>query len=536
MQALLRDLNIFANPIFIKSCRARLRLRALITWCSITLIVSGLVFASVYLTTTARHLADPAYAARATFVPIMWIQSIILMLLGTGSVASGLSIEREDGTLDYLRLTPMRPLPKILGYLFGLPVREYLMFLTTLPFTLFCVIKGGISILSVLQLYLVFITSVWLYHMTGMVAGMIAKKPRRAGWFARLLVVGLYLVVPQMYKFGFSFLGYLTFLPAFYGIMSGELGGVASETSMWRSVKFFTIALPPTLYSLAIQSGLLFTFYSVVRRKWLQQTLHAFSKGSALIFFAALQVLVLGSLWPFLTGDRTVAFAQMGSVPPEWVWFGVFYLFFFLSGSACLLLVSSITPTWDTFLGGVRRAKKLGHPRTPWLTDGASSRIPTLIISSITAICYLGLVYLALPRDPSTQFSFAFGGHLLVVILMFVTHQLLQSVIELWSTRGLAALVGLLWMLPSAIAGILMSAWGAFLAAAYLATFTPMAAFAYALGNLLPEPVKDGPAASVVEHLWPLLIVSLAIFVGLTVLLQWRLFKLQRAAMEGKGT
>ena len=41
------------------------------------------------------------------------------------------------------------------GYLFGLPVREYLLAGLTLPFTIFCVVQGELPVLKVVQLYLV---------------------------------------------------------------------------------------------------------------------------------------------------------------------------------------------------------------------------------------------------------------------------------------------------------------------------------------------------------------------------------------------
>ena len=62
---------------------------------------------------------------------------IILMGLGTGQVASGLARERLEQLVDYQRMTPMTPTAKILGYLFGLPIREYFLFALTLPFLAF---------------------------------------------------------------------------------------------------------------------------------------------------------------------------------------------------------------------------------------------------------------------------------------------------------------------------------------------------------------------------------------------------------------
>ena len=65
------------------------------------------------------------------------------MFLGTGRVASITAEERESGLLDYQRMTPMNPFSKIIGYIFGIPAREYYMFFFTLPFLAHAVLVGN---------------------------------------------------------------------------------------------------------------------------------------------------------------------------------------------------------------------------------------------------------------------------------------------------------------------------------------------------------------------------------------------------------
>ena len=79
-------------------------------------------------------------------MPIFFVQGVILMFMGTGAVASGIANERDSGVLDYQRITPMGPMRKIVGYLFGLPVREYFLFALTLPFVAYGTVRGGIAL------------------------------------------------------------------------------------------------------------------------------------------------------------------------------------------------------------------------------------------------------------------------------------------------------------------------------------------------------------------------------------------------------
>ena len=97
-------------------------------------------------------ISMPVNGAREAFTVLLVLQGFFLMFLGTGRVASVTAEEKEAGLLDYQRMTPMNPFSKILGYLFGLPAREYFMFLITLPFLLHCMVVGKIPLLNLFQL------------------------------------------------------------------------------------------------------------------------------------------------------------------------------------------------------------------------------------------------------------------------------------------------------------------------------------------------------------------------------------------------
>ena len=156
---------LWANPIFRRYCRSRLRPKGLAVMLLLTLILAGFFFG--LFRAMAMHEFDVMDAERAPFIPLLVIQGLILFLSGTGQVAGGMTAEGDEGVVDYQRLAPMSPLAKTLGYLFGLPVREYVLFLATVPFTAWCVWRGQIPLGVVGQLYGVFFSSVILYHLTG---------------------------------------------------------------------------------------------------------------------------------------------------------------------------------------------------------------------------------------------------------------------------------------------------------------------------------------------------------------------------------
>jgi hypothetical protein len=407
----------------------------------------------------------------------------------------------------------------------------------TLPFTGFCVARGRIPLDKVALLYAVFWLSVWLYHMTGLVAGMIADKPRRASWSARMLILVLYLFLPRMLHLGFTFLGFLTFLPAFDEILGPELRWAATDLPLrFQEVGFFTFVIPPTLYTFFVQGLLLVALFTIVRRKWQQQTLHAFSKRTALIFFGGLQVLVLGSLWPFLGQQGVLRFVQGGRFSVEAQWLVVLYAFFFIAGLACLLLVGVVTPRWETFVKGLRRARKKRQLRLPLLSDESPGLLTTLLFALITAVSYGLLFGLALPAE-GLHWNPSVANHLVVVAIFTGLLYQVQVTGALWGSRGILLLVGGVWLLPAAVGAVLVMAWSATVPAGYLASPTPLAAFFYALLNLFsPVASREPELQPIIAHLPGLLTVSVACILGLPLGLHgWLRFRQRRARREVFG-
>ena len=129
--------RVWSNPLFLRYCRSRLRIRGLGVALLATVLVAGFLVAMSNSIGVRSH-TNPIDAARGALIPLLVVQGIILFVLGTAQVAGGMTAERDEGVIDYQRLIPMTPLAKVVGYVFGLPVREYAMFFASLPFTGWC--------------------------------------------------------------------------------------------------------------------------------------------------------------------------------------------------------------------------------------------------------------------------------------------------------------------------------------------------------------------------------------------------------------
>ncbi len=536
MSALPRVGIALGNPIMRKCARSRLRLRHILSWGTITVTITGFVFMLVYLTATERGITDTASAAKATLLPVIIIQSIIMMLLGTGSVAGGLARERESGLLDYHRMTPMSPTSKILGFLFGLPVREYFLFSLTLPFIGFAVVVGQFSLLTLLHFYTVFFTSVWVYHLTGLVAGMVSSKPRFASIVAQGLVVVLYLVLPQLAFVGLTFFEFLTIRPTLYGMVMQELGAAQpgldqaaasafSELAQYREVPFFNWRLHPTVFTLLVQGFLISAMWVIIYRKWCDQHRHPFSKVHALLCYGMTMFFLIGNLWP-IVADETIYAKLIGRlglrpdlVAPLQILFLLLEILLVLCGFVCLLMVHLVTPSQETMLKGWRRAHKYGRRRLPFNSDAASSLPVTVAMILLTFIG--GLVLLRRTHQSERFFeqlppllAASAPPVLFAAILLFV-----QALRERFGARIFSVGLFLLWMVPMFTCLVMFAAFEAWVPGSYVALPFPPLSLGLSIGHALEETRQVGGAMpsllppDLEPHAVPMVVISLGAYI-----------------------
>ena len=391
--------RIWGNPIFLRYCRSRLRLRGLGVALLITLLIAGFISGLVQ-SIGIRSSTDPASAARSAIIPLFVLQSLILFVLGTAQASGGMITERDERVIDYQRLIPMSPLSKVLGYLFGLPVREYAMFFCTLPFTAWALWRGEIECRVWLPLYLIFFTTTLTYHFTGLVTGTVVHNRRWAFLISTGLVFSLYTIIPQMAKFGLVFFKYLTITPVFEESLPGILPKNAAAVlkagqQLFPTVKFFDLDLPETVFTAFSQGGLILVFAIMLCRKWQRHEAHLLNKAWALVMFAWVQLLLLGNALPLIETSELFpsrGFERFIPLGADWapthgealamiVAYGIFSL------SLIFILALIITPNLDRQTRGWRKAHKHGQQKIPVLSDAAPA---TLFVAMISILAALG--------------------------------------------------------------------------------------------------------------------------------------------------
>ncbi len=454
-------LNVWDNPVFQRFRRSRLRARKAVFWYLLTLILTTFVVMMGYIVRTNSGVPE-ADAARSLWLPLLVIQGLILMVRGTGTVSSTLIQDRLDQTLDYQRLTPVAPLRNLVGYLFGLPVMEYVMVALTLPHLVFVVVVGRIPIDTVAAVYLAFMTCVVLYHITAISVGMVMQRWILGYLVGTLAVLFVNVVLPLIVsQFGLKFLQYLSVWPVIGQKLLPLL--VASETgvagnpflNMADAVPFYNWSFSPFVFTLLLQGALIVTFTVIALRRWKNTGRHPLGKPYALVFLSVFIVLMIGNLWPALT-RQVMPFAifgvsdanQLEPVIAMALPMAYCVILWLLSA----MLLSAVTPTHHSYLRGLRRAARQNRGSArPWEDDATN----TAFALALTGIAVAGLVALSLVARSSgflaslpAQDLNTWRLPMVFALLLAYTALLLQVL----GQRPAVLAVLLVWLLPILVA------------------------------------------------------------------------------------
>jgi hypothetical protein len=487
------------NPIFRRYVRARLRPQALMVALLITVILAGFLYFSFRTGFRYRGQMEVADAERATLIPLLVLQALILFFLGTGNVAGGITAEADEGTLDYQRLSPLTPLTKVLGYLLGLPIREWCMFAATLPFTAWALWKGEVAASAWVPIYLGLLSSALLYHLTGLVMGTVVKNRRWAFLFSIIVIFLLYTVIPQAAKFGLVYFKYLTIWPVvdenIANLMPGEMGGMMRfAKSMEPDVRFFGLHFSEATFTLFSQSVLILTFVVMLWRRWRQSDSHLLGKAWAFGLFVWMQLMLLGNALPLIEPGLLFPSRQFNRrflrdanwEPGVIEAVSMIALYGMVTLLLLVVLTFIITPTVERQTRGLRRGRKLGWKRIPRLSDPASS---TMMVALMAVAGAVGWTIFA----QQLMGSHWFAGHHLAgytgatfALILLGAGLASQAILEGWGGQKFFLAVIFAAVLPVMAGGIIGSVGDRSLTpATWLAGVSPVSAPAYAAASLV---------------------------------------------------
>ncbi len=374
-------IDFFFNPLILRYSRSRLRRQTLIGSIVATLIITAFIFFTSHWSGTNQLELTESSAARLPILPLLMMQGFILFFIGTGSVASGMTAEEDEGVIDYQRLTPMTPISKVIGYLLGLPIREWLLFFLTLPFSAWCFWKGQISWSVFAELYTVVITTGLLYHMTALLAATVMKNRRLAFLGSMGLIFALYTVMPNASKLGLVAFNYVTILPTVEQFMPELTEIPGSEPLDGGMARFFGLVMPHSQFTLISQAAFFLIIGTMLWRRWNRPECHLLGKLGVIFSFIWLQAAILGTSIPLIESGRifpmnVLSIFSMGSkrtfaerAMPT-ISEGEMMVGFYGLLTLVILWVGTvmIAPSPSVQRRGWQRAEKLGWTRLPFRT------------------------------------------------------------------------------------------------------------------------------------------------------------------------
>jgi hypothetical protein len=436
-------------------------------------MIAGFMFQMIRTISENRVDLSESDVERTPLIPLLILQSVILFVLGTAQASGGMTAERDEGVIDYQRLLPMTPAAKVLGYLFGLPIREYVMFAFTLPFVIWGICYGKVPSHTWLSLYGVMASTTILYHLTGLLTGTIVKNRRWAFLTSIGLIFALYTVIPQAAKFGLVFFKYLTITPTFeesVRYLTPSNIGDTWETGrrLLSQAKFFNLDFSEAVFTYFSQSCLIITFFVMLCRRWKDADAHLLGKIWAVGFYAWVQILLLGNALPLIDSGKlfpTQQFSRFSYMmrgkswePSSWETIAMILVYGLLSLLFLWVLSGIITPNFGTQINGWRRANKFGRKRLPRLADESNSTGFVLLMGIIGGAGWFTFTHMLIE-------SRWFPGHFALpslagfFILAIVTCALLhQMLLEAKGGRAVFLSIIFLLVLPLMVASILMGA------------------------------------------------------------------------------
>jgi hypothetical protein len=360
------------------------------------------------------------------------------------------------------------------------------MFVLTLPQLVFIVIVGNIPLATVASVYLTFFSCAMLYHMTGIAAGMTMRRWILGYLLSIFLVFAVNVILPTFIsQLGLKFIQYLSMWP----VISQEVAPlmlpaglrVGSQNlylSFADAVPFYNWTLSPFVFTLLLQAGLIVTFFTMALRRWQSSTKHSLSKPYALGFIAVFVVMLIGNVWPAITG-RYMPFAIFGETNIERLREGIAIAFplvyCFVVWLLCFILFAIVIPSQHAVVRGQRRAMKLGRSR-PVAWDDDSASLSFMMLFVVVAVSGFGVLFSEISAAGFLEFlgsEVGFWRLPVALALVLIYTVLLLQVLEL-KPAMLAIL--LVWFLPLLVAAVLSAAIeGFFPFQAIIASVSPIA-------------------------------------------------------------
>ncbi|MFO0573050.1 MAG: hypothetical protein U1A78_03550 [Polyangia bacterium] len=426
------------NPILIAQAQRRLRRGQIVPM----LLIAGMLSACGVLWSLAR--GGDAGDFRGLAFAALFAIGFALYLRAPTQIATSLREERTSGILDFHRATPLTPWTQAMGYALGCGAREYVLAAVFALVFVPAAILGKLSPLSTLLALGYLALAGLLYGTYAMWIGLSLSNKRGVSG----AVVGTLIV---LLSFGWTArsVGAVAFFTPYPALV--RLLEIDSARELGSDVLFYGLSIHPALFTLVVQGSVLLFFVWASARKLRQEGAPSFSRSGALLLLAWILFLTVGGAWRWLIGDGTES--SRGVITAALISFVLLG-----TGLASSLLIS-LTPSYLSFVRGLRRARRRGLPAADWLSDEGSPW-PLAAIFAAQVLVGLAVLWLAMrgrlqPRDGLVQTAMLVGIAVPAFLLFVCSAAEYTRIVRRGAVRSVGALIAFVTLvLPWMLGGI----------------------------------------------------------------------------------
>lgn len=236
------------NPEFVRHLRAETRAPRAIIMAVLALVVCGLIGLACW--TAADHDLDKFF--RLFHYWLVGLQFSVLGIWCASACGQAISRERELKTFDFLRTTRLTSWELVVGKVLGTPIMAYFAVGCTVPISVAAGLLGGISVGTLLGIYLLLVTFALFASILGLWVSMLVERSSS--------VVAIFaLLLPQMVGWGFARSAFAGFGAT--GILPGILKLYGQGADPIRAT--------PTVFSYPAPYWMLTVFLYVTAGAWL---------------------------------------------------------------------------------------------------------------------------------------------------------------------------------------------------------------------------------------------------------------------------
>jgi hypothetical protein len=375
------SLDFWNNPIVVSAFRIQYRRGGMNTPAYYVLLLAAGGAALHYY----RHRIGGSWPHNY-FLSLMGLQFFVSGLRAVTATSASIKAEVTNRTLDFQRIAALSPRQILLGKLFGEPAQAYLLAIASIPLAVFCYLWGGVSMDSLVFMYVQLATTTLMLGAMGLLNRLdaVGRRGRGGPEVLVFLFVTLFVVAsPMVLMAGRAVLanpwaagvvGLLTPLPSIAGVIQGD---------PWLyGLPFFTIEIPFLLVTPISQVLITFLCFHIVERQLVNPLNPSISRGVAYGILVLLDVLTGG----MLTYPNSLAPTLATRVAIFWLLHLVF----------SLGLMLAVTPWRETLISWVWRFRnQRSRLLDLWLGNRSENILALLTFGALGLLN--GLLFVVLP-------------------------------------------------------------------------------------------------------------------------------------------